>query len=172
MGAAVMLPSSGYTVCLMRCCDICLLGCKHAHLLHVGIQGCWLQTQQEDRGGPHRCSDSCPSYTRQLCHSQKFGPQGLLHCMCKHVVKVISLSYTNAQVILVLVTHACTSMQGLKKLHIKIAAQPQKPLDLLAELEDVLALPNMEQDWSKIRARSSCCTSYSTCISFSTCSCS
>ena len=42
------------------------------------------------------------------------GPKGLLHCMCKHVVKVITLSYTNAQVVLALGTHACTSMQGLK----------------------------------------------------------
>ena len=44
------------------------------------------------------------------------GLQGLVHCMRKHVVKVISLSYTKAQVILALGTHACTSMQGLNKL--------------------------------------------------------
>ena len=69
--------------------------------------------------------------------------------MCKNVVKVITLSYTNAQVVLALGTHACTSMQGLNKLHITIAAQPQKQLDPFAELDDVLALTHMEQDQSK-----------------------
>jgi hypothetical protein len=75
-------------------------------------------------------------------------PQGLLHCMCKYVVKVISLnlSYTDVQVILALGTRAGTSMQGLNKLHSNTAAQPQKQLDPLAELGDVLALTSMEQD--------------------------
>jgi len=75
-------------------------------------------------------------------------PQGLLHCMCKHVVKVISLSqgYTDAQIILALDTRAGTSMQGLDKLHSNTAAQPQKQLDPLAELEDVLALASMEPE--------------------------
>ena len=46
--------------------------------------------------------------------------------MCKHVVKVISLSqgYTDAQIIQALGTRAGTSMQGLDKLHSNTAAQP------------------------------------------------
>ena len=62
---------------------------------------------------------------------------GLLHCMCKHVVKVISVSqgYTVAQIILANGTRAGTSMQGLDKLHSNTAAQPQKQLDPLESLK-------------------------------------
>ena len=53
-------------------------------------------------------------------------PQGRLHYMCKHVVKVISLSlsqgYTDAQIIQALGTRAGTSMQGLHKLHTTLLA--------------------------------------------------
>ena len=61
--------------------------------------------------------------------------------MCKHVVKVISLSQgADAQIIQALGTQAGTSMQGLDKLHSNTAAQPQTEIDPSAELEDVFAL--------------------------------
>ena len=75
-------------------------------------------------------------------------PQGRLYYMCKHVVKVISLSqgFPDAQIIQALGTRAGTSMQGLDKLHSNTAAQPQTEVDPLAELEDVFALTCAEPE--------------------------
>lgn len=75
-------------------------------------------------------------------------PQGRLHYMCKHVVKVISLSqgYTDAQIIQALGTRAGTSMQGLHKLHSNTAGQPQTQVDPLADLEDMFALTSAEPE--------------------------
>ena len=75
-------------------------------------------------------------------------PQGALHYMCKHVVKVIMVSqgYTGAQIIQALGTRAGTSLQGLGKLHSNTASQAETQLDPLAQLEDTLALTAEEPE--------------------------
>lgn len=77
-------------------------------------------------------------------------PQGVLHYMCKHVVKVITVSqgYTEAQIIQALGTRAGTSLQGLDKLHSIAASQSpaETQLDPLAQLEDTLALTAEEPE--------------------------
>ena len=75
------------------------------------------------------------TYCRLTCECNR------LYCMCKHVVKVISLcqGYTDdAQINQVLATRAGTSM--IDKLHRNAATQAEVQIGSLAELEDILAL--------------------------------
>lgn len=93
-----------------------------------------------DMSAQYHVTDAGKPTSRCTC------PQGLLYCMCKHVVKVISLGqiHTDAQIVLALGTRAGTSMRGLDKLHSNYAAQAQRQLDPLSELADVLALTSLE----------------------------
>ena len=66
--------------------------------------------------------DSSVKYEVQGAGSAAYSctcPQGQLHYMCKHVVKVVSMStgYSGAQIIQALGTRAGSSLQGLDKLH-------------------------------------------------------
>ena len=69
-------------------------------------------------------------------------PQGRLHYMCKHVVKVIALSQrvSGAEIILALGTRAGTSQQGLSNLYNSTVGQHQTKPDDLAELHSTFQL--------------------------------
>ena len=76
-------------------------------------------------------------------------PQGQLHYICKHMVKVISVSegYSGAQIIQALGTRAGTSQAGLSKLHCNASrTQAETSTDALTELEASLALTSTEPE--------------------------
>ena len=69
-------------------------------------------------------------------------PQGQLHYLCKHMMKVISVSteYSGAQIIQALGTRAGSSLQGFDKLQCNVTAEPCSSSDQLTHLEEQFAL--------------------------------
>ena len=75
-------------------------------------------------------------------------PQGQLHYMCKHVVKVIGVSqgYSGAQIIQALGTRAGTSQAGLSNLHCNLSSQAAASTDALTDLESTFALSKLQPE--------------------------
>ena len=73
-------------------------------------------------------------------------PNGQLHYLCKHMMKVVSLStgHSGAEIIQALGTRAGSSLQGLGKLQSSTSTQADSSSDQMAELEGHFALDSSD----------------------------
>ncbi len=75
-------------------------------------------------------------------------PEGQLHYICKHMVKVISVSqgFSGAQIIQALGTRAGSTQEGLAHLYSKTASESLPQTDALTELDSTFALTSSEPE--------------------------
>ena len=85
-------------------------------------------TSMQDSARQYQVTGAGTASARCTC------PEGQLHNLCKHMMKVLALreGVSGAEIILAFGTRAGTSQEGLSKLHNSTAAQQQPGTDALA----------------------------------------
>ena len=75
-------------------------------------------------------------------------PEGQLYYICKHMVKVISVSqgFSGAQIIQALGTRAGSTQEGLDNLYSEAASEPLLETDALTQLDSTFALTSSEPE--------------------------